>query len=341
MIQPADSLSVATTDNVQPVSTPSGGGGWLTPARVLSWLPRNATPAQQDSAIQAHFKPSEIHWSTRPDTLHLPGHDKGRNMLDVQLPQYYREGFFSNDTLFHPELPGGRYGVAGDPVPYNVRGDNVITLLLLALFVFSVIAFSNSRMFIVRQTRSFFYSHKTDSMEVTETAVELRFQFVLAFMTCLLYSLFFYFHTIAKVGSAFVLPSEYYLIFVFLALFIVYFLLKTVAYSAVNNVFFDRRRNKEWLQTLLFITAMEGVLLFPAVMLQTYFELSLENVETYFIIVLIIVKILTFYKCFVIFFRGKVLYVQIFLYFCALEIVPMLALWGAHDMIVSILKINF
>ena len=37
-------------------------------------------------------------------------------MLDVQLPQYYREGFFSKDTLFHPELPGGRYGVAGDPI---------------------------------------------------------------------------------------------------------------------------------------------------------------------------------------------------------------------------------
>ena len=26
-----------------------------TPAEVLSWLPKNATPAQQDSAIQAHI----------------------------------------------------------------------------------------------------------------------------------------------------------------------------------------------------------------------------------------------------------------------------------------------
>ena len=102
----------------------------LTPRMVLSWLPRDATPAQQDSAIQAHFKPSEIRWSKRPDTLHLPGHDKGHNMLDTQLPQYYREGFFSKDTLFHPELPGGRYGVAGEPVPYSVHGDSFITTLL-------------------------------------------------------------------------------------------------------------------------------------------------------------------------------------------------------------------
>ena len=70
----------------------------LTPKMVLSWLPRSATPAQQDSAIQAHFQPSEIRWSNRPDTLHLPGHDKGHNMLDVNLPQYYREGFFSKTS---------------------------------------------------------------------------------------------------------------------------------------------------------------------------------------------------------------------------------------------------
>ena len=36
----------------------------LTPGMVISWLPRNATPAQQDSAVQSRFKASEIRWST-------------------------------------------------------------------------------------------------------------------------------------------------------------------------------------------------------------------------------------------------------------------------------------
>lgn len=52
---------------------------------------------------------------------------EGEDLLDVQLPQYYREGFFSKDSLFHPELPGGRFGVAGDPVPYSIHNDSVIT----------------------------------------------------------------------------------------------------------------------------------------------------------------------------------------------------------------------
>ncbi len=71
----------------------------LTPAQVLSWLPKNATPAQQDSAIQAHFEPGEIHWSQCPDTLHLPGWPVGKSYRDVSLPQYYKESFFSKDSL--------------------------------------------------------------------------------------------------------------------------------------------------------------------------------------------------------------------------------------------------
>ena len=88
-----------------------------TPSQVIGWLPKDATPAQMDSAIQRHIKPSEIHWSERPDTLHLPGHSAGKSYRDVSLPQYYRESFFSTDSMFHPELVGGRLGVAGAPIP--------------------------------------------------------------------------------------------------------------------------------------------------------------------------------------------------------------------------------
>ena len=65
-----------------------------TPAEVIGWLPKNATPEQQDSAVQAHIKPSKITWSERPDTLHLPGHPVGRSWRDVSLPRYYKESCF-------------------------------------------------------------------------------------------------------------------------------------------------------------------------------------------------------------------------------------------------------
>ena len=145
----------------------------LTPKEVLSWLPADATPAQQDSAIQRHIKISEIHWSEQPDTLHMPGHPKGKSFRDASLPQYYRESFFSKDSLFHPELTGGRLGVAGDPVPYSVASDNLVTGLLLGTFILAMLALAKSREFIIRQAKNFFYVQRANTTEITETSGEL------------------------------------------------------------------------------------------------------------------------------------------------------------------------
>ena len=62
------------------------------PYQVLRTLPKDATPAQQDSAIQATFQPKEVRYSNRPDTLHLPGYGKGKSALEITpLPKYYKE----------------------------------------------------------------------------------------------------------------------------------------------------------------------------------------------------------------------------------------------------------
>jgi hypothetical protein len=313
----------------------------ITPAMVLSWLPRSATPAQQDSAIQAHFKPAEIRWSQRPDTLHLPGHNKGKNLLDIQLPQYYREGFFSKDSLFHPELPGGRYGLSGDPIPYTVHNDNVITSLLLACFLLSLMALASARHFMARQAKRFFFLPNVGTTELTETVKEVRLQMFMAFLSSLLISILFYFYTVNYLGDTFILKSQYYLIAIYLVMIVGYFLLKILLYTVVNSVFFGSKKNKQWIKSMLFIMSIEGLLLFPIVLLVAYYNFSVRNAAICFVIVLIIVKLLTFYKCFVIFFRQNVLSLQIFLYFCALEIVPLLSSWGTLVFVANSLKINF
>ncbi|MBR1687839.1 MAG: DUF4271 domain-containing protein [Prevotella sp.] len=312
-----------------------------TPYQVLRALPRDATPAQQDSAIQAAFHPSEIRYSSQPDTLHLPGHAPARSLTTVDIPKYYKEGFFSKYTLLHPELSVERYGVAGDPIPYTIRGDNMITSLLLACFILAVIAISNARRFIARQAKDFFYTPREGTTVITETSSELRFQTFLVMLTSLLLALIFYFYTTTYIGDTFILQSQYHLIAIYFGATMGYFLTKALLYTAVNAVFFDSKRNVQWMKVLVFITSIEGALLFPAVMLQTYFDLKIQNVTTYFIIVLVLVKLLTIYKCYVIFFRRNVVSLQIILYFCTLEMIPMLAFWRALVIIGNYLKINF
>ncbi|MFZ1237522.1 MAG: DUF4271 domain-containing protein [Prevotella sp.] len=339
MLQP-DSIGQTGT----PVSSgqfAKGGDTWhLTPAQVLKWLPKDATPAQQDSAIQAHFKPEPIHWSQTPDTLHLPGQPIGKSYRDVSLPQYYKESFFSKDSLFHPELSGGRIGVAGDPVPYNVASDNLISGLLLGCFVLALVAFSKTKQFVARQIKHFFYEPRSKTTTINETTQELRFQLFFVLQTCLLFSLVAFFYTHAYITNIFII-EPYEVIGIYAGIMVLYFILKSFAYWLVNWTFFDSNKNEQWMKSRLFLVSLEGVALFPIVMLLSYFEISIRTVVIYAAIVVILVKVLTLSKQYVIFFRKNGNFFQIILYFCALEIVPLVSLWGVFSLANSYLKVNF
>ena len=333
-VQPA----LATGDSGQVTVAPKPHE--LTPKEVLSWLPADATPAQQDSAIQRHIKISEIHWSEQPDTLHMPGHPKGKSFRDASLPQYYRESFFSNDSLFHPELTGGRLGVAGDPVPYSVASDNVITGLLLGTFILAMLALAKSREFIIRQAKNFFYVQRANTTEITETSGELWVQMFLVLQTCLLFSIVFFFSQRTGGTETFVV-DQYQVIGIFTGVIAAYFAVKMILYWGVGSVFFESKKIEQWSKSFLFLISAEGILLFPLVMLLSYFDLSMKSAAIYALVVIILVKILTFYKTFLIFFQKKGRFLQNILYLCALEIVPLFLLGGALTLINSFLKVNF
>lgn len=312
----------------------------LTPAEVVSWLPKDATPEQMDSAIQLHIKPSEVHWSTMPDTLHMPGEPRPKSFRDISLPTYYKQSFFSGDSLYHPELPAGRPGVAGDPVPYTLAGDNFFVGLLLACFVIAVVAISKSRRFMSRQAKRFFYTAHGTVTQVTETASEIRFQIFLGLQTCLLFALAYFIYSNAYPGEAFMV-DPYSAVGVYTGVFIAYFLLKSLLYWFTSWVFFDKKSNEAWMKSFLFTTSMEGVALFPIVVLQMFFGVTMTTVIIYIIVLLLFVKTITFYKSYIVFFKNKGSFLQNILYFCALEIIPLFSLWGALEAVNGYFKINF
>ena len=117
--------------------------------------------------------------------------------------------------------------------------------------------------------------------------------------------------------------------------------MKAILYCISGWVFFDKKKNVQWLKAYLFLISCEGVALFPMVMLLSYFDLSLQVAVIYTLVVLGIVKILSFYKTYLIFFKRNGVFLQIFLYFCALEVVPLFALSGGLVLISHYLKINF
>ena len=187
--------------------------------------------------------------------------------------------------------------------------------------------------------KDFFYVQRADR-DVTETGNEMKFQFVFVGLTCLVYGLLYYLYATAYIADTFTLSSQYSILGIFVGVFMLYFLLRFSLYHGINILFFDKRRNTKFLTSFLFITAMEGAILFPILLLLAYLHFSPVYAAIYVTAVVILVKILTFYKSYVIFFKQNRVFLQIILYFCALEMVPLLTLWGGLSVIVDIFKIK-
>ena len=117
-------------------------------------------------------------------------------------------------------------------------------------------------------------------------------------------------------------------------------MVKKIVYHIVDWVFFNAKKIDQWSKSGLILTAMEGVLLFPVLLLQVYFGLSLQTAIIYTVAVIILVKLLSFYKCYAIFFKHGGGIVQNILYFCALELMPLLALAGILFITGNNLKVN-
>ena len=310
-----------------------------TPYQVLRLLPKDATPAQQDSAIQEWFEPKEIHYSSRPDTLHLPGQEIPRDLKEVNLPHYYRENFFSNNTMYHPELNIERIGVSGAPIPYTFQNDSFATGMLILCFLLITFTLSRISDFIIRQAKHFFSPTKSKQI-LDETGSEIKFQFLFVGITCLLYALLYYFYTNHFVANTFVFSSEYILLFIYGITIFASMIGRMGLYWIVNSVFFTKRNNLQFQEALLLITSLEGVVLFPLVLLLAYFQFSVQNAIFYTATIVFLAKILTFYKSYTIFFNQKGGFLQNILYFCALEMIPLISLWSGLLVITENLKIN-
>lgn len=312
----------------------------LTPAKVISWLPADATPAQQDSIVQVYFQPSPITWSNEPDTLCLPGLPAIEPELDISTAKIYNETYFTGKPYFHPELFGGRLGTAGEPIPYSIARDNLIVILLLLCFMATAVGFSMSTHFALKRIKEFFKINHRDDTDDDSALLGHRFQYFLSLQTFMLLGLVTFFYVERNVADLFSIDN-YAVIAVYSLITLGYAVVKAIIYKISGYVFFDKHRTSMWMHDYLFILCSEGVLLLPLVLLQTFFAMPLEATVVGTTAVIGIGKILTFYKTYVIFFRQKTLYLQNILYFCTLELVPILAWIGLLSEATNYLKVSF
>lgn len=220
-------------------------------------------------------------------------------------------------------------GIAGDPVPYLFRNDNFVTITLLLSFILVVWVTSRSRHYLHEQIKDFFHERERENMFTERTQTELRGQIFLIFQTCFVLGILFFDFTQEKQIEVFNQVSPYKILSTSVGICSLYYLLKVAIYAFVNSIFFERKKCERWSETYMVNVLALGLALLPVTLLVVYFDLSFKSLSVIFICLLVLDKILLLYKSSRIFFNYPWGWIHLFLYFCTLEVAPILILFRA------------
>ncbi len=314
-------------------------------AQVLAELPDSATPWQQDSAVQAYFKPGQdIHYSEQPDTLGLPGQrvDAIRVPAKVWKDLSAFHKWLTADTTADsvPSKHVSSIGVMADPLPYHPGSDPLIGSILIGAFLLMVLLMSHSRTFLSKQLHTFFYTAKARTTEVAEQPIEIWYQGLMGLVTLVLCAIAIYCGLIHELQAQH-FTQPHVILGMSLCMVGVWFAVRALLYSIVNWAFFTRKKNLQWFRAVLLLSSAFGIALLPVLLLYIFGHLSWRASYIYIAVVYILIEFLFIYKSFVTFFKRAGDFLQIILYFCALEMLPLAGLAGLCMLYHDNLIINF
>lgn len=236
-----------------------------------------------------------------------------------------------NDSLLCTDsVHSNSFGVSGEPIADLLSTDSTMNLMMLACLVCFIAVLARSYKVLSRQMTVFFFKPNADITYTKETfnTQENLLQLSVIILGGLLLSV-----STFVIATQTILPTHHIankaVVILGIALFFLCALaVKVGIHFIVNVVFFGNRSSSYFFGIQVFIISCTAIALLPLTYLQVYSDINVETTVVYLAFVLISNKLLVFYKTWNIFFRQNGLFLQIFLYFCTLEIAPLAAVGG-------------
>ncbi len=219
-------------------------------------------------------------------------------------------------------------GISGDPVPYKLSNDVLVTTTLLISLFIACFVVTRSMHALFVQIKNFFFNRDRNESFSLKSEGELKNHVFVVVLESFVLSLLFFSYSEYKISGQFVETSPYLLLFVDMGLCIIYFILKYLFYSLFNWAFFKREDRELWTTSYNLVMLAKAIFLLPLVLVVLYFDLPPQLCIWGFIILIGIFELLILYKTRQIFFNSLSGILTTFLYFCTLELLPLLALVG-------------
>lgn len=218
-------------------------------------------------------------------------------------------------------------GMKGEPLPYMLRSEWMITGILFLCIIIVCYVFSKEKKHLQQQFRDLFTSRERGSFFDDATSTDIRHTITLILHTCIVLGICAYHYSTQSLPTLIQQSNHIILYGFFVVLTVIYMLVKWGIYGFINWIFFDKTRNLSWTNAYFTVFIWLGLILLPIILLVAYFNLSVQT--SFYLIVFAIFagKLLLFCKCFSNFFPKIHGFFHLILYFCALEILPDLLLW--------------
>lgn len=258
---------------------------------------------------------------------------------------FERDPLLSDDTLlFRGEPPCATdiVGKQGYVMSDHLSRNDVVSVSLIVCFAMMMMVLRLTKRTINQRLTDFFIpSNKTVSEPVEKTSHSWLVSVFLFLTTSVLLSLLFYGYAQHNYNISLVTPHlshftfqftplTFQLLFlsIYLCIIMLYMLVKRGLYSFVHSVFFSRSQRAQWMTSYDMMQFVQSVLLFPLTLIVVYLDISVLNTAYCLLGLLLFVKILLLFKSYSTFFKKIYGVVHLFVYFCALEAVPLIVLWS-------------
>lgn len=213
-------------------------------------------------------------------------------------------------------------GIEGIPVPYMYVNDKIVTVLMIAILLLVARSFS-SKLYINGLCRVLFnFNISRNHLYNNAFLINSIRTFVLLLCTSVLIGFSMYIHNVETFTLAYAKFSKEVLLVLCILVAILCMMVKMIPYFSINWIFFEKENRKEWVGIYISAYILLGTLFFPIVIVKFFTDYSYDVFIKMLIISYFLTRIILFYRCFKNFFDNYYSILQLFLYFCALEIIP-------------------
>lgn len=235
--------------------------------------------------------------------------------------------YFAGDSLLHTEVPYHPYGFSTASTPFRLRHDGWSALLLFLCLLLTASLVLRLRKSFRELLRGVFFPIPggTDAPVLNDP---LRFSTRLIAVSLLsLAAAVVTFSYTQSWTDYYTFPeTPYILFFAFLVLWIAYFVVKRLMINFINWIFFREAKIFTWQRAYTFLYASEAMLLFVFAVVVAYLPVSPSEMLLWVIILVFFFKIVLLFKTRLIFFPKMYGTLHLIVYFCTLELMPLLVM---------------